>query len=153
MLVGMVKAFAELEELGWLKNTKGWGMVSVQAEGCAPGVKAVNSGGLLCDVWLEAHRLASGLGVRKSLADHLIVQEIYESEGTAVAVSDESILEALEVLARMEGIFAAREGVATLAAVVELIENKWVHRDGRIVLFNTGVGVECLSPPISSPES
>jgi len=152
-LVGMWKAFAELEELGWLKNTKRPRMVSVQAEGCAPVVKAVNSGALFCDFWINAHTLASGLRVPKSFADHLILQDIYESKGTAVAVSDESILDAQKLLARMEGIFAAPEGAATLAALYPLIENKWVHPDERIVLFNTGLGLKYLNPPINSPES
>src|SRR5215211_4332944 len=146
-LVGMWKAFAELEELGWLKNTKRPRMVSVQAEGCAPVVKAVNNGALFCDFWINAHTLASGLRVPKSFADHLILQDIYESKGTAVAVSDESILESQKQLAQMEGIFAAPEGAATVAALKQLIENQWVRPEERIVLFNTGSGLKYLNPP------
>lgn len=152
-LVGMWKAFAELEELGWLKNTKRPRMVSVQADGCAPVVKAVNDGALFCDFWINAHTLASGLRVPKSFADHLILQDIYESKGTAVAVSDESILEAQKLLARMEGIFAAPEGAATLAALQQLIKTKWVHPEERIVLFNTGSGLKYLNPPATSPNA
>ena len=148
-LVGMWKAFAELEELGWLKNTKRPRMVSVQADGCAPVVKAVNDRALFCDFWINAHTMASGLRVPKSFADHLILQDIYESKGTAVAVSDESILRAQKLLAQMEGIFAAPEGAATLAALQDLIQNKWVHSDERIVLFNTGSGLKYLNPPTS----
>ena len=93
-LVGMWKAFAELEALGWLENTKRPRMVVVQADGCAPVVKAFQAGKTFCDFWLEAHTLASGLRVPKSFADHLILTDIYESNGTAVSVSDDNLLEA-----------------------------------------------------------
>jgi threonine synthase len=145
-LVGMWKAFAELEELGWLKNSKRPRMVSVQAEGCAPVVKAFENHASTCDFWLNAHTIASGLRVPKSFADHLILQDIYESNGTAVAVSDEVILTVQKELAHMEGIFAAPEGAATLAALKILIEKKWVQPDERIVLFNTGSGLKYLDP-------
>jgi threonine synthase len=145
-LVGMWKAFAELEELGWLENTKRPRMVSVQAEGCAPVVKAFENHASFCDFWLNAHTIASGLRVPKSFADHLILQDIYDSNGTAVAVSDEAILAAQKELARMEGIFAAPEGAATLAALRILIDKNWVHPDERVVLFNTGSGLKYLDP-------
>src|SRR5690349_16602072 len=143
-LVGMWKAFAELEAMGWLNNTKRPRMVSVQASGCAPVVKAFEQGAAFCDFWTGAHTLASGLRVPKSFADHLILQNIYDSKGTAIAVSDESILESQKHLARMEGIFAAPEGAATLAALKELIQQGWVHPEERIVLFNTGSGLKYL---------
>ena len=143
-LVGMWKAFAELEELGWLENTKRPRMVSVQAEGCAPVIKAFQAKASFCEFWTNAQTIASGLRVPKSFADHLILHDIYESEGTAIAVSDESILESQSQLARMEGIFAAPEGAATLAALKELINQGWVQPDERIVLFNTGSGLKYL---------
>jgi threonine synthase len=143
-LVGMWKAFAELEELGWLKNTKRPRMVSVQADGCAPVVKAFEARATFCDFWTNAQTLASGLRVPKSFADHLILQDIYESEGTAIAVSDKSILDSQSQLARMEGIFAAPEGAATLAALKDLIAQGWVKPEERIVLFNTGSGLKYL---------
>ena len=143
-LVGMWKAFAELEQLGWLKNTKRPRMVSVQADGCAPVVKAFQIKASSCDFWENAQTMASGLRVPRSFADHLILQDLYESEGTAVAVSDESILESQKQLAHTEGIFAAPEGAATLAALKELIKQKWIHTDERIVLFNTGSGLKYL---------
>jgi threonine synthase len=143
-LVGMWKAFAELETLGWLDSIKRPRMVSVQAEGCAPVVKAFEAGAAFCDFWLNAHTLASGLRVPKSFADALILEDIRASQGTAVAVSDESILEAQQKLGRMEGIFAAPEGAATLAALEILVQQKWVHPDERIVLFNTGSGLKYL---------
>ena len=119
-------------------------MVSVQAEGCAPVVKAFEAGAAFCDFWLNAHTLASGLRVPKSFADALILEDIRASQGTAVAVSDEYILEAQQKLGRMEGIFAAPEGAATLAALEILVQQKWVHPDERIVLFNTGSGLKYL---------
>jgi len=143
-LVGMWKAFGELELLGWLENTKRPRMVAVQADGCAPVVKAFQARAASCDFWTNAHTLASGLRVPKSFADRLILQDIYESTGTAVAVSDEAILEAQRQLASTEGIFAAPEGAATLAALRKLIEQKWIHPDERVVLFNTGSGLKYL---------
>jgi len=143
-LVGMWKAFAEMEELGWLRNTKRPRMVSVQAEGCAPVVRAFEKGASFCDFWINAHTIASGLRVPKSFADHLILQDIYESKGTAIGVSDEMILDAQKRLAQLEGIFAAPEGAATLAALLQLIEKKWVQPEERIVLFNTGSGLKYL---------
>ncbi|HSL45134.1 MAG TPA: threonine synthase [Anaerolineales bacterium] len=143
-LVGMWKAFAELEALGWLNNTKRPRMVSVQADGCAPVVKAFEQHATFCDFWTGAQTIASGLRVPKSFADHLILQDIYESQGTAVAVSDEAILESQKQLAGMEGIFAAPEGAATLAALKELIKQGWLHPEERIVLFNTGSGLKYL---------
>ena len=143
-LVGMWKAFEELEQLGWLENTKRPRMVSVQAAGCAPVVKAFDAKASFCDFWTNAQTIASGLRVPKSFADHLILKDIYESNGTAVAVSDEAILEAQKHLAKMEGIFAAPEGAATLAALKVLIQQNWVQPDERIVLFNTGSGLKYL---------
>ena len=88
--------------------------------------------------------MAFGLRVPKSFADRLILQDIYESTGTAVAVSDEAILESQRQLASLEGIFAAPEGAATLAALEKLLEQKWIHPDERVVLFNTGSGLKYL---------
>jgi threonine synthase len=143
-LVGMWKAFTELEALGWLENTQRPRMVSVQAEGCAPVVKAFQEGAPVCEFWQNAHTAASGLRVPKSFADHLILQDIYDSQGTAIAVSDESILESQKQLASTEGIFAAPEGAATLAALKELIKQGWLYSEERIVLFNTGSGLKYL---------
>ena len=143
-LVGMWKAFAELAELGWLQNTKKPRMVAVQAEGCAPIVKAFQAGASFCDFWLNAHTIASGLRVPKSFADHEILSDLYDSHGTAVAVSDEAITAAQVQLGMTEGIFTAPEGAATLAGLQKLIQQKWVQPDERIVLFNTGSGLKYL---------
>lgn len=146
-LVGMWKAFAELETLGWLENKKRPRMVAVQADGCAPVVKAFEKSATFCDFWTNAHTMASGLRVPKSFADNLILQDIYDSEGTAIAVSDASIIESQKQLACMEGIFAAPEGAATLAALKELVKQGWVHPEERIILFNTGSGLKYLDHP------
>lgn len=145
-LVGMWKAFAELEMLGWLNNTKRPRMVSVQAAGCAPIVRAFEQHASFCDFWTNAQTIASGLRVPKSFADHLILEDIYESNGTAIAVSDEEILKAQKELARLEGIFAAPEGAATLAALQQLVQRRWIRPEERIVLFNTGSGLKYLNP-------
>jgi threonine synthase len=145
-LVGMWKAFEELEQLGWLDNTKRPRMVSVQAEGCAPVVKAFEKHASFCDFWIDAKTIASGLRVPKSFADHLILSNLYESNGKAIAVSDASITEAQKELAMAEGIFAAPEGAATLAALKELVAQKWIQPDEKVVLFNTGSGLKYLDP-------
>jgi threonine synthase len=140
-LVGMWKAFAELEALGWLAETRRPRLVAVQADGCAPVVRAFETGAAFCDFWTNAHTLASGLRVPKSFADALILNDLRESQGTAVAVSDQAILEAQSELGRLEGIFSAPEGAATLAALFELVRQSWIRPDERVVLFNTGSGL------------
>ena len=143
-LVGMWKAFEELEALGWLHNTKRPRMVCVQADGCAPVVKAFEEGASFCDFWLNAHTLASGLRVPKSFADALILEILRKSEGIAISVSDPAILEAQRKIGRMEGIFPAPEGAATLAALEKLVEQKRIDPGEKIVLFNTGLGLKYL---------
>ena len=143
-LVGMWKAFEELEALGWLHNIKRPRMECVQADGCAPVVKAFEEGASFCDFWLNAHTLASGLRVPKSFADALILEILRKSEGIAISVSDPAILEAQRKIGRMEGIFPAPEGAATLTALEKLVEQKWIDPGEKIVLFNTGLGLKYL---------
>lgn len=143
-LVGMWKAFAELEELGWLDSPKRPRIVAVQAEGCAPVIKAFHEGKLFCDYWVNAHTLASGLRVPKSFADMIILRDIRASQGNAVSVSDDVILEAQRQIAVTEGIFTAPEGAATLAGVIQLIREGWICRDETVVLFNTGTGLKYI---------
>jgi threonine synthase len=143
-LVGMWKAFDELEQLGWLKTSARPRMVAVQADGCAPVVKAFQEGAAFCDFWTNAHTLASGLRVPKSFADHLILEDLRLSHGTALAVSDAVLFEAQRKLGHMEGIFAAPEGAATLAAAEQLVSQGWIAPDERVVLFNTGSGLKYL---------
>ena len=143
-LVGMWKAFKEMEAMGWLKNSKFPRMVAVQTEGCAPVVKAFEENAAFCDFWTGAHTIASGLRVPKSFADQIILDDLRESNGTAVAVSDEKIVEAQKHLAFKEGIFAAPEGAATLAGLQKLMDAGWIAPDERIVLFNTGTGLKYI---------
>ena len=144
-LVGMWKAFDELEELGWLTNTRRPRMVAIQAEGCAPVVKAFEAHATSCEFWANAHTIASGLRVPKSFADQIILQDIYDSNGIALAVSDEAISAAQHQLGEREGIFSAPEGAATLAGLISLIKQGWVRPDERIVLFNTGSGLKYIN--------
>lgn len=143
-LVGMWKAFAELEGLGWIGSTRPR-MVSVQAEGCAPVVKAFLSGAERCEVWQNAATIASGLRVPAVFADRLILRTLRESHGTAVTVSDGEILQAQKDLGAAEGIFAAPEGAATLAALEYLLLTNWIQTGDKVVLFNTGSGLKYVS--------
>lgn len=138
-LVGMWKAFDEMEKLGWI-NSKRPRMVSVQSSGCAPMVKAFNDGKEFAEPWVGARTIADGLRVPAAVGDFLILRAIRESNGTAVAVSDEEILECTNIIGRTEGIFAAPEGGATLAALNQLLKDGWIKKDETIVLFNTGSG-------------
>ena len=144
-LIGMWKAFDELEELGWLESRDRPRMVAVQAQGCAPVVRAFNTGAETCEFWQEARTIASGLRVPKSFADRLILDVLRKSNGIAVAVSDEAILDAQHRLASMEGILPAPEGAATLAGLETLLETGWIRPEERVVLFNTGSGVKYLT--------
>lgn len=143
-LVAMWKAFDEIEALGWFKDKARPRMVAVQSDGCAPVVKAFQDGKNFCDFWIGAHTIASGLRVPKSFADMLILHDLRDSHGTAVAVSDSDILFAQNRLAGMEGIFAAPEGAATLAGLEVLLRDGWIKPDERVVLFNTGTGLKYL---------
>jgi threonine synthase len=146
-LVGMWKAFDELEALGWLESTSRPRLVSVQAAGCAPILRAIQDGANACEPWVGAQTLASGLRVPKSFADRLILRFLHQSQGTAIAVSDDEIRAAQRRLAITEGIFAAPEGAATLAALSHLIKTKFIAPLDRIVLFNTGSGLKYLGTP------
>ena len=143
-LVGMWKAFEELEALGWLKSKHKPRMVVVQAEGCAPIVKAFQAGAAFSDFWIYAHTVASGLRVPKSFADALILKALRESQGQALAVSDAEIMAAQAEICTREGLFPAPEGAATLVAARKLNEQNWIRTDERVVLFNTGSGLKYL---------
>jgi threonine synthase len=119
-------------------------MVAVQAEGCAPVIQAFQAGAQRCEFWQGAQTIASGLRVPKSFADREILRNLHQSQGAAVAVSDAEITQAQQRLARLEGIFAAPEGAATLAALEQLLQQGWVRPHERIVLFNTGSGLKYL---------
>jgi threonine synthase len=143
-LVAIWKAFAELTQLGWLENTRLPRMVAVQAAGCAPVVRAFEDHQNHCDFWEGAHTSASGLRVPKSFGDRLMMETIYASNGTAVAVTDEEIHTAQLLLGRSEGIFAAPEGAAVVAALPKLLASGWLNSSEQIVLLNTGTGLKYL---------
>ncbi|HEX6983692.1 MAG TPA: threonine synthase [Balneolaceae bacterium] len=142
-LIGMWKAFDEMEQLGWI-GSKRPRMISVQTEGCAPVVKAFESGLKQVETWQNAKTVASGLQVPDAVGDFLILDALYKSEGAAVAVSDEELLHFSKVMAENTGIFPAPEGGATLAALIKLKENQLVDEDDQVVLFNTGSGFKYL---------
>jgi threonine synthase len=142
-LIGMWKAFAEMEALGWTgpKRPK---MIVVQAEGCAPVVKAFNAGAERASFWENASTVAAGLRVPKPLGDFLILRAVRESNGTCVAVSDRAALEAGAKLARLDGMFAAPEGAACFAALERLLANGFLKKEEKIVVYNTGAGLKYL---------
>jgi threonine synthase len=142
--VGMWKAFKEMAAMGWLETSEFPRMVAVQSTGCAPIIQAFQDGADSSEFWHDAKTVASGLRVPKSFADKIILNELRESDGTAVAVSDDQILAAQKRWANKEGIFTAPEAAATLAALEVLVEEDWVAPDERIVLFNTGSGLKYI---------
>lgn len=143
-LIGMWKAFEELERLDWV-DSKRPRMVSVQAEGCAPVVKAFEEKKKKARPWPKWPKtIAEGLRVPKPFADFLILRVLYESNGTALAVSDDEILNSIDLIARTQGIFACPEGAATLAAFKRLRGDGWIRDNERVVLFNTATGLKYL---------
>lgn len=140
-IVGMWKAWDELEALGWIDSRRPR-VVSVQAEGCAPIVKAYDAGAAASEVWENATTIAPGIRVPAVIADYLILDAIRSGNGTAVAVSDPEILQAMRELASLEGLFAAPEGAATWAGYKKLLANGTLSPDESVVLFNTGAGIK-----------
>ena len=119
-------------------------MVRVQSEGCAPIVRAFEEGTERAEAWENAQTIAAGLRVPSAVGDRLMLAALRESEGTATAVSDEAILEAQAQLAAAEGIFAAPEGAASVAAAGKLAADGWIDPGERVVLFNTGTGMKYM---------
>jgi threonine synthase len=142
-LIGMWKAFDEMEAMGWI-GSKRPRMVTVQPTGCAPIVRAFERGERHAEEFQDAATVASGLRVPKAIGDFLILDALRESKGTAVAVSDEELLAAVKEIGAAEGLFVAPEGAACLPALRKLIERGEVKQDERVVLFNTGAGVKYL---------
>src|SRR5437867_3642140 len=142
-LIGMWKAFDEMEALGWIGPGRPR-MISVQAAGCAPIVRAFEAGEESAVEVADAHTVAAGLRVPRAIGDFLILSAVRASGGTAIAVSDEALVEGVREVASAEGIFAAPEGGACVAALAELAARGEVGRDERVVVFNTGTGVKYL---------
>jgi len=143
-IVGMWKAFEEIETLGWVPRGRRPRMVSVQAEHCAPIVRAFEQGAERAEMWQNARTCADGLRVPKAIGDFLILRAIRESRGTAVAVSDADMVRDMKVIGATEGVSAAPEGGATLAALRKLQADGLVKPDESVVLFNTGGALKYL---------
>jgi threonine synthase len=140
-LIGMWKAFAEMEVLGWIGKDRPR-MVVVQAQGCAPIPRAFEAREEFATPWENAATVAAGLRVPVAVGDFLILRAVRESNGTALAVSDENLVAAQQSMASHEGIFACPEGGATLAALERLLAKGWIMPDETVVLFNTGSGLK-----------
>jgi len=142
-LIGMWKAFQEMAELGWI-GSKRPRMVSVQASGCAPIVKAFGEGRETAEPWQNAKTVASGLRVPQAVADFLMLRALRESNGMALSVSDEEMIAEIPRLGRAEGIFFCPEGAACAAALRRSMQNGWVKPTDEVVLFNTASGLKYL---------
>jgi len=140
-IIGIYKALQELLEMGWI-NHKMPRLVAVQSTGCAPIVKAWKEGKTSSEFWQNARTLAFGITVPKALGDFLVLEAIYKTKGCAVAVSDDNIIQAENLLASREGTFVCPEGAATLSAALKLLEKGWIDPSETVVLLNTGSGLK-----------
>ena len=155
-MIGIYKGLKELQEIGWI-GEKMPRLVSVQSAGCAPVVKAWEEKKSESTFWENSNTIAFGLNVPKALGDFLILQAIYETNGCAVAVEDNEILRAQQMLASEEGIYCCPEGAATLSAAIQLIKSNWIKPNEKVVLLNTGTGLKYpetvhTEPPLLQPE-
>ncbi|MDO7840882.1 threonine synthase [Sphingomonas immobilis] len=144
-LIGMWKAFAEMETLGWIGPERPK-MFAVQASGCAPIVRAFEAGEEHAERWEDAATVAAGIRVPKAVGDFLILRAVRESGGTAMAVGDPAILKAVDDCARQDGLLMCPEGGATLAAYREALRTGLVDEDDRVVLFNCATGLKYPMP-------
>ena len=136
-IVGMWKGFEELEAIGWIGKERPR-FISVQSTGCAPIVKAWKEGATEATPWIDADTVASGLRVPQAIGDFLILEAIRESNGAAIAVTDDAIREAMQLLPTTEGLLTCPEGAATVAALKQLVSDGVIESSERVVLFNTG---------------
>jgi len=160
-LIGMWKAFQELEELGWVKPGKRPRMIAVQAAGCAPVARAFDARSNVSQMWQNASTFAAGLRVPKPYGDSIMLDILRESEGIALAVTDDEILASILDWARNEGIFLSPEGASVTVAYDKLLANGTLKTSDRVVLFNTGAGLKYTDviaeamnlkrPPIEGP--
>jgi len=141
-MIGMWKAFQELEELGWVRPGKRPRMISVQAAGCAPVTRAFERHEKSSQIWQDAATFASGLRVPKPYGDYILLEILEESNGIALAFSDEQILASLKDWAKNEGLFLSPEGAAATAAYDHLLKNGELTPNDKVVLFNTGSGLK-----------
>jgi threonine synthase len=143
-MVGMWKAFAELEAIGWIAPGQRPKMVTVQADHCAPIVRAIDRGAETAATWENASTVADGLRVPRAIADFLILKTIRESGGTAVPVSDAQMVTDMIALGTLEGVSAAPEGAASLSAARKLVADGRIKPHETVVLFNTGGALKYL---------
>jgi threonine synthase len=143
-MIGMWKAFDEMEQLGWIAKGKRPKMITVQAENCAPIVKAFSERKNASEPWPEAETIAAGLRVPKAYGDYILLEIIRQSSGTAVAASDSEMIEAVRNWASDEGLFAAPEGAACLVAYNKLRASGFLRESDKVVLFNTGSGLKYI---------
>jgi len=141
-LIGMWKAFAELEELGWVRPGRRPKMLAVQSSGCAPMVRAFEEGATASRMWENAATFAAGLRVPKPYGDYIMLEILQASGGVALAIPDEVILSSLQDWAKNEGIFLSPEGAAATAAYDHLLKTGFLEPKDRVVLFNTGAGLK-----------
>ena len=146
-LIGMWKAFAELEAIGFI-GSKRPRMVAVQAAGCAPMVRAFDAGDETAPRWEGAHTVASGIRVPQAIGDFLILRAVRESGGFAIAVSDDAITAAVASVAQADGLLLSPEGGATMAAYTQALADGRVRPDERVVLFNCATGLKYPMPPV-----
>ncbi|MFP4200677.1 MAG: threonine synthase [Clostridia bacterium] len=155
-LIGIWKAFDELEQVGIIGSERPK-MIAVQAEGCAPLVRAFEAGERDSEFWQGAETLAAGIRVPKALGDFLVMDAIYESGGRAVAVSDDEIMADLRRTAELEGMFVCPEGAATVAALRKLVDDDYLGADDNVMIMNTGSGLKYsyvvdLDLPVMDPD-
>jgi threonine synthase len=141
-LIGSWKAFAKLEELGWVKPGKRPRMIAVQSSGCSPVAKAFDQGASVSEMWPNAATFASGLRVPKPYGDSIMLEILRESHGTAIAVHDGEILASLQDWTKNEGLFLSPEGAVATAAYERLLASGFLTPNDRVVLFNTGSGLK-----------
>ncbi|MGH3184345.1 MAG: threonine synthase, partial [Streptosporangiaceae bacterium] len=139
-IIGIYKALRELLELGWVSGDLPR-LVAVQSTGCAPIVRAFQAGAAASEPWPDAKTVAFGITVPNALGDFLILEALYATSGTAVAVTDEALLTDQRAVARLEGIFICPEGAACVTAVRQLRESGWLGESEEVVVLNTGTGL------------
>jgi threonine synthase len=141
-LIGMWKAFEEMEEMGWVAKGKRPKMVAIQAAGCAPIPKAYEEGKLASEMWHDAQTAASGLRVPKAYGDYIVLDIVRKSEGTAIAISEDELFASLSDWAKNEGVLLSPEGAAATAAYDKLLASGWIQSSDRVLIFNTGTGMK-----------
>ena len=155
-IIGIFKALRELQAMGWI-GEKMPRLVAVQSEGCAPIVQAWKEGKKDSEFWKDSETVAFGINVPKALGDFLVLEAVYETNGCAISVSDQELLDAEHLLASREGAFICPEGASTLAAAKKLLDQGWIKSDESVLVLNTGTGLKypetvSIEPPLLQPE-